>query len=114
MELINISGFPRQLEQIDKGSIDSILTLLENKLKIILDESNREIKNVTKSINRCLLLLNFLKGNFSEFDNLLKILKASEVKIGEREHLYYDLVLLQPNNKKHRNTIIKELNMKIF
>lgn len=93
---IDISSFPKKLEQIDKLKFDLILkTIKITLLKQIKNPSYQNNFNLQKSLKRSLLLTHFLLEDKSSFEIVLKELRTEELKIREKESLYFDLVLLQ-------------------
>lgn len=110
---LNISNFPNRIESLDHNDIIPTLKSTETQIQIILDKLNpndSKHHNNLKSLNKCLLLILFLKNQYNEFNLRLKTLKKKEVKSIEKAQMYYDLTLFHSNIKTvDQNTIIDNI-----
>jgi len=92
----DISSIPRTLEQAKPRSLELLVKKVKISILEQVEKSGKEVDtNLQKWLKRCLLLSHFLLEEKEDFEIVLKEVREEEVKVIEKEQLYFDLLLLQ-------------------
>lgn len=89
------SEIPKKIIEFEKVILSDFLSKLKSKTIIYLEQTSEKKKiDSQKTLKNCLLLINFLLGEKTQFNEGLTNLKLEELKVSEKNQLHFDLQLL--------------------